>query len=197
MKEKLLELTQFNWLYDHWKNLVSQLNKKDVNIIVTDLDDTIFSRKEQLEKSEELRKNRWINGNTKIINEIWIKNYINTWVKWKSYPKNIISLLNKKTDVIITAGFLEIQKLKVKELWISDYKMIVVDEWKDKIISTIQYIIYDLGFIPSSITIYEDRPEFFVKYNDLLSDILWTKIIVNKVHMISNDIDAEIIEIKK
>jgi hypothetical protein len=29
-----------------------------VNIIVTDLDDTIFSRKEQLEKSEELRKNR-------------------------------------------------------------------------------------------------------------------------------------------
>ena len=109
---------------------------------------------------------------------------------WKSYPKNIISLLNKKTDVIITAGFLEIQKLKVKELWISDYKMIVVDEWRDKIISTIQYIIYDLGFIPSSITIYEDRPEFFVKYSDLLSDILWTKIIVNKVHMISNDING-------
>jgi hypothetical protein len=197
MKEKLLELTQFNWLYDHWKNLVSQLGKKDVNIIVTDLDDTIFSRKEQLEGSEELRKNRWINGNTKIINEIWIKNYIDTWVKWKKYPKNIISLLNKKTDVIITAGFLEIQKLKVKELWISDYKMIVVDEWKDKIISTIQYIIYDLGFIPSSITIYEDRPEFFVKYSDLLSDILSTQIIVNKVHMVSNDIDAEIIEIKK
>lgn len=196
MKEKLLELTQFNWLYDHWKNLVSQLDKKDVNIIVTDLDDTIFSRKEQLEWSEELRKNRWVNGNIKIINEIWIKNYIDTWVKSKDYPKNIISLLNKKTDVIITAGFLEIQKMKVQQLWISDYKMIVVDEWKDKIISTIQYIIYDLGFIPSSITIYEDRPEFFVKYRYLLSTILWTKIIINKVHMNSNYVDAEIIEIK-
>lgn len=197
MKEKLLELTKFNWLYDHWKNLVSQLDKKDVNIIVTDLDDTIFSRNEQLEWSEILRKNRWVNGNNKIINEIWIKNYIDTWVKWKDYPKNITSLLNKKTDVIITAGFLEIQKMKVQELWISDYNMIVVDEWKDKIISTIQYIIYDLRFIPSSITIYEDRPEFFVKYRDLLSDILWTKIVINKVHMISNNIDAEIIEIKK
>jgi len=196
MKEKLLELTQFNWLYNHWKNLVSQLDKKDVNIIVTDLDDTIFSRNEQLEWSEELRKNRGVNWNTKIINEIWIKNYIDTWVKWKDYPKNIISLLNKKTDVIITAGFLEIQKMKVQELWISDYKMIVVDEWKDKIISTIQYIIYDLGFIPSSITIYEDRPEFFVKYRDLLSDILWTKIIVNKVHMTDNNTSPEIIEIK-
>jgi hypothetical protein len=196
MKEKLLELTQFNWLYDHWKYLVSQLDKKDVNIIVTDLDDTIFSRNEQLEWSEELRKNRWVNWNTKIINEIWIKNYINSWVKWKDYPKNIISLLNKKTDVIITAGFLEIQKMKVQELWITDYKMIVVNEWKDKIISTIQYIIYDLGFIPSSITIYEDRPEFFVKYRDLLSDILWTKIIVNKVHMTDNNTSPEIIEIK-
>ena len=196
MKEKLLELTQFNWLYNHWKNLVSQLDKKDVNIIVTDLDDTIFSRNEQLEWSEELRKNRGVNWNTKIINEIWIKNYIDTWVKWKDYPKNIISLLNKKTDVIITAGFLEIQKMKVQELWISDYKMIVVDEWKDKIISTIQYIIYDLGFIPSSITIYEDRPEFFVKYSDLLSNILWTKIIVNKVYMTNNNTNPEIIEIK-
>jgi hypothetical protein len=37
-------------------------------------------------------------------------------VKSKDYPKNIISLLNKKTDVIITAGFLEIQKMKVQQL---------------------------------------------------------------------------------
>ena len=192
MKEKLLELTEFNWLYDHWKNLVSQLEKKDQNIIITDLDDTIFSRKEQLEQSDELRNNRWIKGNHKIINEIWIKKYIDTWVKNKTYPNDIIRLLNKNTDVIITAGFLEIQKMKVQELWISDYKMLVVDEWKDKIIATIQYIIFDLGFIPSSITIYEDRPEFFIEYRDLLSDILWTQIVINKVFMDGNNKKPEV-----
>lgn len=192
MQEKLLELTEFNWLYTHWKNLVSQLEKKDQNIIITDLDDTIFSRKEQLEESEELRNNRWIKWNNKIINEMWIEKYINTWVKNKTYPSDIIRLLNKDTDVIITAGFLEIQKMKVQELWISDYKMIVVDQWKDKIIASIQYIIFDLGFIPSSITIYEDRPEFFVEYRDLLSDILWTQIVINKVFMDGNNKQPEV-----
>lgn len=195
MKEKLLELTPFNWLYDLWKELVEKMDKQEWNIIISDLDDTIFSRKEQLEWSEELRNNRGINWNLKIINEISISPYIQKWVKWKNYPKNIISLLNKETDLILTAWFLEIQKMKVTELWIQDYKMIVVDTAKDKIISTIQYIIFDLWYIPSSITIYEDRPEFFMEYKELLEDILSTKIIINKVVMQDNNTDAQITNI--
>lgn len=195
MKEKLLELTPFNWLYDLWKELVEKMDKQEWNIIISDLDDTIFSRKEQLEWSEELRNNRGIKWNFKIINEISISPYIQKWVKWKKYPKNIISLLNKETDLILTAWFLEIQKMKVTELWIQDYNMIVVDTAKDKIISTIQYIIFDLWYIPSSITIYEDRPEFFMEYKSLLEDILSTKIIINKVVMQGNNIDAQITNI--
>ena len=164
-------------------------------MILSDLDDTIFSRNEQLEWSDILRNNRWINGNLKIINEIWISNYINQWVRWKQYPKNIISLLNKDTDLILTAGFLEIQKMKVQALWILDYNMIVVDNAQDKIISTIQYVIFNLWFIPSSITIYEDRPNFFIEYRELLEDILDTKIIIKLVEMTSNSTDPKVTEV--
>lgn len=195
MKSKLLELTPFIGLFNHWKNLVSQLERKNINIIISDLDDTIFSRNEQLEWSDILRNNRWINGNLKIINEIWISNYINQWVRWKQYPKNIISLLNKDTDLILTAGFLEIQKMKVQALWILDYNMIVVDNAQDKIISTIQYVIFNLWFIPSSITIYEDRPNFFIEYRELLEDILDTKIIIKLVEMTSNSTDPKVTEV--
>lgn len=195
MKNKLLELTPFNGLFNHWKKLVSSLDRKDVNIIISDLDDTIFSRNEQLEWSEELRNNRWIKGNLMIINEIWISHYIDQWVKWKQYPKDIISLLNKDTDLILTAGFLEIQKMKVKELWISDYNMVVVDNAQDKIISTIQYVIYNLWFIPSSITVYEDRPNFFIEYRELLEDILDTRIIIKLVEMDSNNIAPKVTEV--
>lgn len=195
MKSKLLELTPFIGLFNHWKNLVSQLERKNINIIICDLDDTIFSRNEQLEWSDILRNNRWINGNLKIINEIWISNYINQWVRWKQYPKNIISLLNKDTDLILTAGFLEIQKMKVQALWILDYNMIVVDNAQDKIISTIQYVIFNLWFIPSSITIYEDRPNFFIEYRELLEDILDTKIIIKLVEMTSNSTDPKVTEV--
>jgi hypothetical protein len=76
---------------------------------------------------------------------------------------------------------LENQLEKVAALWLDNYKIIAVDSWKDKIIETIRYIIFDLWYIPSSITIYEDRPEYFVEYRDMIQDILGTKIIIQKV----------------
>ena len=47
MKEMLLQLTEYNGLYDHWKELVTKLEKKPVNVNITDFDETIFARKEQ------------------------------------------------------------------------------------------------------------------------------------------------------
>jgi predicted HAD superfamily phosphohydrolase YqeG len=40
------------------KNKLNLLEKKDIDLIITDFDDTIFSRKEQLEDNELLRENR-------------------------------------------------------------------------------------------------------------------------------------------
>ncbi|MDR2640772.1 MAG: hypothetical protein LBC61_05740 [Candidatus Peribacteria bacterium] len=44
------------------------LQKKDLTLIITDFDDTIFSRKEQLESDENLVKYRGEEGNNYIMN---------------------------------------------------------------------------------------------------------------------------------
>jgi hypothetical protein len=40
------------------KNKLDKLEKKDIDLIISDFDDTIFSRTEQLEDSELLKNNR-------------------------------------------------------------------------------------------------------------------------------------------
>jgi hypothetical protein len=95
--------------------------------------------------------------------------------------------MNPKTDIILTAGVFENQYEKITACGLNKFKTIVVDSGKDKIIATIRYIIFDLGFVPNSITIYEDRPEYFIEYRDLLEDILETKIIIKKVVMNGNN----------
>jgi hypothetical protein len=49
MIEKLKELTDYYGLYHHWKEKVEFLERKDIDIIITDLDDCLYSRNEQLE----------------------------------------------------------------------------------------------------------------------------------------------------
>lgn len=58
MKQKLKNLTPNFGLYDYWKQKVQTLEKKQNDIIISDFDDCIFCRKEQLEQSEILRTNR-------------------------------------------------------------------------------------------------------------------------------------------
>lgn len=181
MQDKLKELTEFHGLYNHWKDLVSKLEKKDISIIITDLDDCLYSRNEQLEWSETLRTNRWDEWTKKIFNEIWLNKYIKDWFTNKPVTQEIVSQLNQETDLILTAGVLENQLEKVSALWLDIYNLVAVESWKDKIIATIRYVIFNLWYIPSSITIYEDRPEYFIEYRDLIQDILWTNLIIQKV----------------
>ncbi len=195
MREKLKNLTPNFWLYDYWKQKVHLLEKKDVNIVISDFDDCIFCRKDQLEQSQLLRENRWDAGTQIIFNKIWVKKYIWDFVENKQYPKDITSLLNDKTDIILTAGIYENQMEKIKACWLESIKTIVVPTGEDKIIATIRYVIFDLGFTPNSITVFEDRPHFFIEYRELLEDILDTKIIIKKVVMNGNDNTPEITEI--
>ena len=58
MQNKLKNLTEFYGIYTFWKNEAKNLHKKNENFIVCDFDDTIFSRKDQLEINELLRNNR-------------------------------------------------------------------------------------------------------------------------------------------
>lgn len=192
MKQKLKNLTPNFGLYDYWKQKVQTLEKKQNDIIISDFDDCIFCRKEQLEQSEILRTNRWDAGTQMIFNEIWVENYIWDFVKNKHFPSEIISQLNPQTDIILTAGIYENQMEKIKACWLENIKTIVVPTGEDKIIATIRYIIFDLQYIPKSITVFEDRPHFFIEYRDLIEDVLWTKLIIKKVVMNGNNQSPEI-----
>lgn len=192
MKQKLKNLTPNFGLYDYWKQKVQILEKKQNDIIISDFDDCIFCRKEQLEQSEILRTNRWDAGTQMIFNEIWVENYIWDFVKNKHFPSEIISQLNPQTDIILTAGIYENQMEKIKACWLENIKTIVVPTGEDKIIATIRYIIFDLQYIPKSITVFEDRPHFFIEYRDLIEDVLWTKLIIKKVVMNGNNQSPEI-----
>jgi len=195
MKELLKNLTPNFWLYDYWKQKINLLEKKNHDIIISDFDDCIFCRKDQLSLSEILKNNRWDAWTQVIFNEMWVNKYIKDFIENKQYPKDITSQLNTKTDIILTAWVYENQIEKIKACGLESIKTIVVPTGEDKIIATIRYVIFDLGFIPTSITVYEDRPHFFIEYRDLLEDILETKIIIKKVVMNGNNTSPDITEV--
>lgn len=186
MKEKLKKLTELYGIYDYWKKEVSWLEKKDINFIMTDFDATLFSRDEQLEKSELIRSNRWYAWRKVMINEIWLEKYINDWIIWRELPTDIISQMDPGRDIILTAWIHEHQIAKIKACWFDNFKIVVTPEWEDKILATIRYVIFELWYIPRSITIFEDKPEHFIEYRDLIEDVLWTKLIIKKVVMNGN-----------
>ena len=187
MKNKLKNLTPHNFIIDYWKDEIIKLNKKDIEINVADFDYTIFSRDEQLEKEQYLRENRGDLWPKAISENWWINKYINIYYKNKNFPKNILEKFDIKYDLILTAWVYEFQiaKLIACNLW--NYNFVITKNWEDKILELIRYIIYKLKFIPSKITVYEDRPQYFIEYRDLIEDVLWIKLKIMYVEMDWND----------
>lgn len=179
----MLDLTQ---QLKELEKLKNNLEKKDETLIICDFDDTIFSRKEQLEKSKILRENRWDLGNKAIMNIIWLENFINENYIWKDFPKYIIQQMKIWKDLILTAWFKEIQLAKIKATKIDIFNHIVVENAADKIHEMIIYVIEKLAYIPSKIVIYEDRPEHFIENKKLIEDFLWTTLEIMLVEMINN-----------
>lgn len=196
MKEKLSELTQYVWLYDYWTEKVKELKRSEDTFDVMDLDDTIFSVQERIDSDEIFQKNRWEQWNILITNELGLKKVTNTYYKNKSFPKDILEKVNNERSLILTAWLREYQEEKVELMWIQDYYMLVTPTAQEKIIALIRYVIFDLKWIPSLITVYEDRPQYFIEYKGLLEDILQTKIIIKKVEMNWNNGYKKIEEIK-
>ncbi len=169
------------------ENLKNSLEKKDTQLIISDFDDTIFCRAEQLEQSEILRTNRWDAGNDMILSTIWLDNYIKEFYEWKSFPNDIFWKMQKDHDLILTAWYKQIQDKKMLATWIAwNIRYIVVDHASKKILETIRYIVEDLWFIPNKITIYEDRPKYFVSNKKTIEDFLDTSVDVMFVEMKDN-----------
>jgi hypothetical protein len=193
----LYNLTERVGLVDFYIHEASLLEKKESTLRICDFDDTIFWRRDQLASEEMLRLNRWDAGTTIITNTLWIEKYMHKYYKGVNYPKDIISLLNKESDVILTAGMKELQYMKIQATGLQDYNLRIVNNWEEKILETIRYFLLELKYIPSEIIVYEDRPQFFVKYRELIEWVLGTKLTIMCVEMDWNDGYKKIEELKR
>jgi len=104
----------------------------------------------------------------------------------KDFPQDIVQQMKPESSVILTAGYPEYQHAKVRGIGLGNFPVEVVLEGKDKILATIRYIFYKLKYIPSKIVVFEDRPEYFVKYRSLIEEIFNTELTVMYVQMDGN-----------
>ncbi len=183
MQNKLKNLTPNSWIIDYWKEAIINLEKKDININIADFDYTIFSRDEQLEKEKYLANNRGDLWPKSILDNGWINTFLEKYYINKKIPVEILNKLNKGNDLVLTAWIYEFQVAKLIACWLDEYNYIITPSWEEKVIALVRYILYTLRFIPSKITIYEDRPQYFIEYRDLLEDVLNCKIEIMYVEM--------------
>jgi len=73
----------------------------------------------------------------------------------------------------------------LKEL--NNFRVINTSNWSEKIVELIRYILFELRYIPSEIIVYEDRPQYFVEYRELIEEVLGTKLTVMYVEMDGNN----------
>jgi len=185
--DMMYSLTERVGLVEFYINMSSKLEKKESIFRICDFDDTLFGRSDQLAWEEMLRLNRGEAGNTIITNTLGIENFIAKYYKWKSYPKDILSQLDKKSDLILTAWLTELQHMKVQSAGLWEYNLKVVESGEKKILEALRYIIFELQYIPSEIVVYEDRPQYFIEYRELIEWVLWTKLTIIYVEMDRND----------
>ena len=131
-----------------------------------------------------MRENRWNLGSKAVIEIMGLQNYLEKYFIGKNFPKTIIGLMDKKRDVIMTTWPYEYQLEKIRTCGLlDDYNVIITAKSPEKIVETIRYVLYWLKYIPSEITVYEDRPENFIEYRDLIEEVLGVKLNIKKVSM--------------
>ena len=87
------------------------------------------------------------------------------------------------------------QKKKIKALWLDHINQVIVKTPENKIIETIKYVVNNLWFIPNKITVYEDRPKYFVENKKFIENFLWTKLEIMFVEMMDNEFEPKITKI--
>jgi len=161
----------------------NSLEKKDIDLIISDLDDTLFSTHEIIKKDYRKWRRWWewnifLKENPHIIKEIIKNEYKN-----KDFPQTIVSKLRINHDLILTKWIEEYQIPKFKATWLDKFNYIITEHFDEKITETIKYVINTLWFIPSKIIVYEDRPDIFIENKKIIEDFLWTKLEIIYVEM--------------
>ena len=163
-----------------------RLIKLQITHIISDLDDTLCSRRAQMRNEPLLKENRGEAWNAIVFNEIWAHDFILEHYEWIGIPQDILTKMDENNSLILTAGIRILQELKIRSLWLDYLNYTVVPHGEDKILETIYHILFDLKYIPEIIEVYEDRPHYFLKYRDLIETCLWTKLKVFLVEMNGN-----------
>ncbi|NVP17442.1 hypothetical protein HUU51_01870 [Candidatus Gracilibacteria bacterium] len=165
--------------------------KKDIVLNVLDFDDTLYSRFNQLQEPI-FQDNRGSEGN-RVIRQIGIDNFVNKFYKKTGAVIKLLRILENQNhnhrSIILTAGEMDLQKLKCEAVGIAGNKpkVVVVKESKSKPMKMLLEIL-ESGYIPGKIIVYEDRPEFFLGSNGkTLAKMLGIEIVVDHIFLEQDD----------
>ncbi len=187
LKEMMYELTDIGVLLGKYLDEVRRLQKQDKNIIVSELDDTIFSRDDMLQKETLLAECSSEEKRNKLsMYHIGIPKILEKYYIWKTFPQDIVSLMNPEKDFILTSGFEWFQHQKAKALWLEGFPMRVAAHKEEKVLNCIQYILYELKYIPKKLIIYDNDTEDFIRYHELIKSILDCNVSIIQVKMDNN-----------
>jgi hypothetical protein len=160
-------------LVDFYLEESSKLEKRDAVFSIADMDDTLISRDRLAIDEPLLKESRGQEGNKVVINHFGIHNIVERFYANQNPPQDIANIMKNSSDsLVLTAGVPEYAMMKYKAANLSEFPIQVVYDGKDKILKTLQYILFELKYIPDEIVIYEDRPQYFVEYKDLIEGVL-------------------------
>lgn len=181
-------LTPLTGLVDFYIEESSKLERRESKFIISDMDDTLISRHRLAIDEPLLKENRGQEWNKMVINHFWIHNIIERFYTDQNPPQDIADVMRKTDDsLVLTAGVPEYAMMKYRAAWLEEFPIEIVYDGKDKILKTLQYILFQLKYIPSEIVVYEDRPQYFIEYRELIEWLLWTKLTIMYVEMDGND----------
>jgi len=188
LKELISWLTPLTGLVDFYMQESAKLEKKEWEFIISDMDDTLISRHRLAIDEPMLKENRGQEWNKVVINHFGIHNIVSRFYENQNPPKNIVNKMRAAWDcLVLTAGVPEYAIMKYKAAGLEEFPIQVVYDGSDKILKTLQYVIFTLKYIPSEIIVYEDRPQYFIQYRDLIEWVLGTKLTIMYVEMDGND----------
>jgi len=156
---------------------------------IFDLDDTLYSREEQL-KNPLLAENRWKKWNEIILTELWwydqfVDDYYFTW--W--ITQEFVWMVKEESSLILTAWEFELQMRKIIKLWLDRIKRIIVDDSKEKPLALFKHILSKFEKIPERIVIYDDRVKYLLEKAQILSNLFWVEIEINEVKLKWNEVE--------
>jgi len=188
LKDLISNLTPLTGLVDFYIEESNKLEKRDAAFIISDMDDTLISRHRLAIDESLLKENRGQEWNKVVINHFGIHDIVKRFYTDQNPPQDIADMMRKADNaLVLTAGVTEYAMMKYKAAGLEEFQIEVVYDGSDKILKTLQYVLFELKYIPSEIIVYEDRPQYFIEYRELIEWLLWTKLTIMYVEMDGND----------